>query len=184
RVEEALIQQRGRHLICYGARRLDEHLIRDSGSFCREYGHSDGRKDVEVVRLPRQESQTIKMDRRKLDAGRIDCLAIRPGVGLLGRAFDFLGWVRKREDHRSRIDAWLCLANFPGESAANGTATDYRSRLDALDSGDEIPGRGMLVSIRLLEVDEVGSTGFEQAIDVEHVDPRLSLLTGQPFVDH
>ncbi len=39
----------------------------------------------------------------------------------------------------------------------------------------------MLVSVRLLEIQEVLAARLQQTIDVEHVDARLGLLKAQPF---
>ena len=59
------------------------------------------------------------------------------------------------------------------ERAANRADADDRGRLDALDRGHEISRGRVLVSVRLLKVEQVGAGGLEQTVDVEHVDAGL-----------
>ena len=92
RVKEPLIQQIGRHLIRYGTRRLDEHLIGNSGCLCCKDRHSDRRENIKVVGLPRQECLPIRMNRWELHAGRVNSFAFRPGIRLLCCA---LGVIRR-----------------------------------------------------------------------------------------
>ena len=66
--------------------------------------HADRGEDVEIIRLAGQECLAVVVDRRELHAGRVDRLALRPGVGLLGGALGMLGWVRQREDHGALVD--------------------------------------------------------------------------------
>ena len=87
-----------------------------------------------------------------------------------------LGRVRQRKNHRALVDPRHALDDLLREGAANRADADDRGRLDALDGRDEIPGRRVLVRIRLLEVDEVLAGRFQQAVDVEHIDPCLGLL--------
>ncbi len=67
------------------------------------------------------------------------------------------------------------------ESAADRADADDCCWLDALDGSDEIPRRGVLMCIRLLEVDEVLARRLQQAINVKHVNPRLRLLERHPL---
>src|SRR5215467_3458962 len=94
-----------------------------------------------------------------------------------------LRWVRKREDHRALVDSRQALDDLLRESPAYGADTDDRCRLDVFDRSEKIVRRCVLVCIRLLEVDEISAGCFQQAVDVEHVDPRLSLFKSQSFLN-
>jgi len=85
---------------------------------------------------------------------------------------------------RSLIDARYGLDDFLRESATDGADSHDGSRLDGLDPSDENVRRRMSVSPRASEVDEVRASRLQQAIDVEHVDPRLSLFKCLPFLGH
>jgi hypothetical protein len=105
REEQSLLQQLRWNLVGYCVCGFDEHLIGDAGRYCGEHGHPDCGENIEIVRLSGQERSSVETNRRELDAGRIDRLPLRPGVGLLGRAFGMIGRVRKSENHGPIIDS-------------------------------------------------------------------------------
>jgi hypothetical protein len=70
------------------------------------------------------------------------------------------------------------------EGSADGADADDRSRLDALDRGNEVPSPGVPVSVRLLEVEKVLTGVFQQTVDVEHVDFRLRFVKRHPQFHH
>src|SRR5580698_3092059 len=55
RIKKPLVQEVDRHLIRNSTRGLHEHLVGDTGRLSRIHSHSNGRKDVEIVGLSRQE---------------------------------------------------------------------------------------------------------------------------------
>ncbi len=63
RVQKALLEQLGSHLIRHRLSSFDEHLVGDTLRLCCEDRHPDCRKDVEVVSLARQECLTFVVDR-------------------------------------------------------------------------------------------------------------------------
>src|SRR5262249_17380854 len=75
-VEQAMVQQLGRHLISHRPSGLNKHFICYSRRLCREDRHPDRREDVEVVCLSGQERLSIEVNRRELDAGGVDRLAL------------------------------------------------------------------------------------------------------------
>src|SRR5712672_1307110 len=176
RIQEPLLEQLGSDLIGHRLSGLDEHFVGDTLRLCGEDRHSDGREDVEIVGLARQERLATVADRCELHAGGIDRLALGPRVGLLGGAFRVLRRVRQRQDHRPVVDARHGLDRLLGERAADGADADDGGGLDALGGGDEVPGRRMLMPVRPLEVDKIRAARLQQSVDVEHVDPRLRVL--------
>src|SRR6476620_5680072 len=84
--------------------------------------------------------------------------------------------VGERKDHRPLIEPRHGLDDLLSKRTANGAYADDRGGLDAFYSGHEVLGGGMLVRVRLLEVDEVLTGGLQQSMDVEHVHARLRVL--------
>jgi hypothetical protein len=74
-----------------------------------------------------------------------------------------VGFERART--QASIDARHALNHLLVESAANRADADNRRRFNALDCGNEIPRGRMVVSIRLLEVEQVREGVLKQAID-------------------
>jgi len=70
------------------------NIFRDTLRLRGKDRHADRREDIEVVCLPRQECLAVIVDRRELHTGGADRFALRPHVGLLGRAFGMFGRVR------------------------------------------------------------------------------------------
>src|SRR5215469_10351767 len=94
-----------------------------------------------------------------------------------------LRWVRECQNHRAFVESRHTLDDLLGESAAYGADTDDRCRFDVFERSEKIARRCVLVCIRLLEVGEIGAGYFQEAVDVEHVNPRLSLLERQSFLN-
>ena len=69
------------------------------------------------------------------------------------------------------------------ECAANRADADDRGGLDALDRGDELPRRRVLMRVRQLEIEQILPRGYEQTIDVEHIDPGLRFLEAHALRD-
>src|SRR4029077_12157462 len=86
RIQQALIQQVGRNLICNRLPSFNEQLVGDPFRLRRVYGHADCREDVEVVSLSRQERLSVILHRRELDTGCVNRFAFWPGISLLGPA--------------------------------------------------------------------------------------------------
>src|ERR1700722_8972420 len=181
RIQQALLEQIGWHLIRHCLPSFNEHLVSNSLRLGGEDGHPDRRKYVEVVRLTRQKCLVVISNWRELDACRVDGLPLRPSVGLLGRAFRMFCGIRKRKDHRPLVDARHALNDFLRESAADGANTDDGCRLDAFDRGHEFTRWRVIVCIGLLEIDEVLSRRLQEPVYVEHVDAGLSLLEAHPL---
>src|ERR1700693_2539355 len=176
RIQEALLEQIGRHLIRYCLSGLDEHLVGDALRLGGENRHTDSREDVEIVGLSWEECLSVVVDRRKLHACRVDGFALRPCVRLLGRAFGMLGGVRERKDYRALVDPGHCLDYFLIEGSANGANADEGGGPDAGNRGGEIACRRVLMRVWQLEIEEVLAGGLEQTVDIEHVDAGLSVL--------
>src|SRR5262245_10829727 len=94
-----------------------------------------------------------------------------------------IGGVRQGEDHWASIDSRHALDNTLGEGPTNRADADDRRRLDAFNTCLEITAGRVLVRVRLLEVDQIGASRFQQAVDVEHVDFRLRLGEAESFLN-
>src|SRR5262249_13533566 len=54
---------------------------------------------------------------------------------------------------------------------------------NALDGSNKVPRRRVRVRIRFLKVHQVGAAGHQQAVDVEHVNPRLRFLKAYTLIN-
>jgi hypothetical protein len=145
------------------ARGLDEHLVGDSGRFCCEYCHSDCRKDLEVISLPRQERSSVEVDCWKLDAGRINRFPVGPGVGLFRRALGIVGFERARTTGQSSMRDMLSTTFWLKAPPTVLTPIIVVGLMRSI-AATKSPW-AMLVSIRLLEVEQVRPGVLKQAID-------------------
>src|ERR1700722_15908168 len=117
---------------------LDEHVVRHALRAGGINGKSDSREYIEVVGLRRQERLAIEMDRRKLDAARIDRFAAGPFVSLRGQTFVQLDWVGKRKDDRPGVVPRHRLDDLPRKQLAHRADADEGRGLEVLN------GRGNL----------------------------------------
>src|SRR4029077_18860451 len=95
--------------------------------------HADGREDVEVVSLSWQEGLTVILNWRELHTGRVDRLALRPGISLLRRALGVVSRIRQSQDDRPLVDTRHRFNHLLRECAADSADTDDCCRFDALD---------------------------------------------------
>ncbi len=93
RVEKSLLEQFGRHLIRDGLTGFNKHLVGDALGLRCENRHADCREDVEIIRLSGHKGLAIVTNRRELNAGSVNRLALGPVIGLLGRTFGMLSRV-------------------------------------------------------------------------------------------
>jgi hypothetical protein len=100
-----LLQLFGCDLIGDRVSRLDEHLVGDTLGLRCIYGETDSGEDAESVRLSRQERFAAEQNRRELHSRRIQRLAIRPLVGVLGQALYVIGRIGKGEVDGAIVDS-------------------------------------------------------------------------------
>jgi hypothetical protein len=75
-IQEALLEQIGRHLIRYCLASFDEHFVGNTLRLGSENRHTDSREDVEIVGLSREKCLSVVVNRRKLHACRVDGFAL------------------------------------------------------------------------------------------------------------
>ena len=93
REQHSLGAEIGTDLIGARLGRDDEAFVRDPPGPCQVGRETDRREDVEIVRLSGVKGLAVDGYVRELHAGRVDSLAFRPGVGLLGSALRMIGRV-------------------------------------------------------------------------------------------
>src|SRR5580700_9743362 len=109
------LQLLGSNLVGDRACSLDKHFIGYAFRVRGVDGHADGREDIQVVGLGRQERLSADVHRRKLHTTSIDYLSSGPGVSVLGQTFMFLDRVGKGKDNWPLVDARHGLDDFPRE---------------------------------------------------------------------
>ena len=175
RIEKPLREQFRRDLIRHGFCCLDEHLVGDTLCLGRVDCHGDCGKDVEVVRLPGEVCLAVDVHGSEWHARRIDRLAAGPGVGLLGCALSTARGIRERENDRTLVEASHGLDDGLGERSADCADTDDGCRFDTFDRSHKVPGRGVWVRVRQLEIDQVGAAGLKESVNIEHVHAGLGV---------
>ena len=145
---------------------------------------SDCREDVEIVRLSGVKGLAVNDHIRELHARREERLALRPGVGLLGRALRLVGRIGEREDDRPLVEPAHRLDHPLVEGATLGADADQDRRLQRLDGLHQILGGLRLMCIDLLGIRQASAGRFQQPVDVEHGDAAARGVLRKPLFLH
>src|SRR5262249_7109818 len=95
-----------------------------------------------------------------------------------------LSRVGKGEDDGPVVEPGHRLDDRAGERLAHRADAQDGRRLDGLDTGDEIPARGVRMRVGLLKVEKGLAAGVQQAIDVKHRNALMRLLERKAFLHH